>query len=91
MRHTAITKLVQAGVDLPTIKRISGHKTMKMVERYTHVHGKHIDAGIAVLGRALPENNGGAETETFAGHVYTGITQGLARGPAKRTKSGGKS
>jgi site-specific recombinase XerD len=27
MRHTAITKLVKAGVDLPTIQRISGHKT----------------------------------------------------------------
>lgn len=31
MRHTAITKLVQAGVDLPTIQRISGHKTLAMV------------------------------------------------------------
>ncbi|WP_202944828.1 tyrosine-type recombinase/integrase [Nitrosospira multiformis] len=27
LRHTAITHLVQAGVDLPTVKRISGHKT----------------------------------------------------------------
>ncbi|MGH8744067.1 MAG: tyrosine-type recombinase/integrase, partial [Burkholderiales bacterium] len=38
LRHTAIarryTHLVQAGVDLPTVKRISGHKTMAMVERY---------------------------------------------------------
>ena len=25
LRHTAITHLVQAGVDLPTVKRISGH------------------------------------------------------------------
>jgi len=29
----AITHLVQAGVDLPTVKRISGNKTMIMVER----------------------------------------------------------
>jgi integrase len=34
MRHTAITKLVQAGVDLPTIQRISGQKTLAMVLRY---------------------------------------------------------
>src|SRR6185437_10369503 len=33
MRHTAITTLVQAGVDLPTVQRISGHKTMTMVLR----------------------------------------------------------
>jgi integrase len=27
LRHTAITHLVQSGVDLPTVQRISGHKT----------------------------------------------------------------
>jgi integrase len=42
LRHTAITHLVQAGVDLPTVKRISGHKTMVMVERYAHQSGTHI-------------------------------------------------
>jgi site-specific recombinase XerD len=31
MRHTAITKLVQAGVDLPTIQRSSRRKTVAMV------------------------------------------------------------
>ena len=40
MRHTAITKLVQAGVDLPTVQRISGHKTLTMVLRYAHVHAR---------------------------------------------------
>lgn len=49
LRHTAITKLVQAGVDLPTIQTISGHKTLAMVLRYTHVHGAHIDAAMDVL------------------------------------------
>jgi integrase len=42
LRHTAITHLVQAGVDLPTVKRISGHKTLAMVERYSHQNGEHI-------------------------------------------------
>jgi site-specific recombinase XerD len=42
LRHTAITHLVQAGVDLPTVKRISGHKTLAMVERYAHQSGTHI-------------------------------------------------
>jgi integrase len=55
MRHTAITKLVQFGVDLPTIQSISGHKTLAMVLRYTHVHGSHIDKAIAAIGRDLPE------------------------------------
>jgi integrase len=55
MRHTAITSLVQAGVDLPTVQQISGHKTMTMVLRYSHVHGSHIDRAIAAIGRTLPE------------------------------------
>lgn len=46
LRHTAITHLVQAGVDLPTVKRISGHKTLAMVERYAHQHGAHIQGAM---------------------------------------------
>ncbi len=49
LRHTAITHLVQAGVDLPTVKRISGHKTLAMVERYAHANGAHIQAAMNKL------------------------------------------
>ena len=49
LRHTAITHLVQAGVDLPTVKRISGHKTLAMVERYSHQNGNHIQAAMDKL------------------------------------------
>jgi integrase len=49
LRHTAITHLVQAGVDLPTVKRISGHKTLLMVERYSHQNGAHIHAAMDAL------------------------------------------
>lgn len=49
LRHTAITRLVKAGVDLPTIQRVSGHKTLAMVIRYTHVDGAHIDAAMKAL------------------------------------------
>jgi site-specific recombinase XerD len=46
LRHTAITHLVQAGVDLPTVKRISGHKTLQMVESYSHQNGAHIQVAM---------------------------------------------
>lgn len=49
LRHTAITHLVQAGVDLPTVKRISGHKTLAMVERYAHQNGRHIEQAMDKL------------------------------------------
>ena len=71
MRHTAITNLVQAGVDLPTIQRISGHKTLAMVLRYTHVHGSHIDQAIRAIGKGLPEpsKNKPADTITQELHI----------------------
>lgn len=52
MRHTAITRLVKAGVDVSTIQRISGHKTVGMVMRYVHIHGNHIDTAIRALDSA---------------------------------------
>jgi integrase len=48
-RHTAITHLVQAGVDLPTVQKISGHKTLSMVARYSHANGAHIDSAMDKL------------------------------------------
>ena len=49
LRHTAITHLVQAGVDLPTVQRISGHKTLQMVVRYSHQNGEHIRTAMDTL------------------------------------------
>ena len=71
MRHTAITKLVKAGVDLPTIQKISGHKTLAMVLRYTHVHGDHIDQAISAIGVDFPEptKNKNADTITLKLHT----------------------
>ncbi|MGH8658509.1 MAG: tyrosine-type recombinase/integrase [Gammaproteobacteria bacterium] len=48
-RHTAITHLVQAGIDLPTVQRISGHKTLQMVVRYSHQSGAHIQTAMDKL------------------------------------------
>lgn len=42
LRHTATTHLVQAGVDLPTVQAITGHKTPSMVYRYSHHNNEHI-------------------------------------------------
>lgn len=42
LRHTAITHLVQAGVDLPTVQRFSGHRSIHMVFRYSHQSKEHL-------------------------------------------------
>jgi len=55
-RHTAITHLVQAGVDLPTVQRISGHKTLQMVVRYSHQNGEHIQTAMDKLEERYQRN-----------------------------------
>ncbi|MCH8951801.1 MAG: tyrosine-type recombinase/integrase, partial [Proteobacteria bacterium] len=54
MRHTGITRLVQSGADLETVRKISGHKTLSMVLRYTHVSDAHVDAAIDKIAIDLP-------------------------------------
>lgn len=49
LRHTAITHLVQAGVDLPTVMSISGHRTIQMVQRYSHQNNEHLQAAFSKL------------------------------------------
>jgi len=53
LRHTVVTHLVQAGVDLPTVQRISGHKTLSMVARYAHQSGAHIQTAMSKLQNRL--------------------------------------
>jgi integrase len=49
MRHTAITHAMQANVELTTVKKISGHKTLAMVERYAHANAAHVRAAMDKL------------------------------------------
>ena len=37
LRHTYASWLVEAGVDLYTVKELMGHSTLSMTERYAHV------------------------------------------------------
>ena len=36
-RHTFCTAIVKTGTPLPVIQKITGHKTLKMLLRYTHI------------------------------------------------------
>lgn len=55
LRHTAITHLVQSGVDLPTVQRISGHKTLAMVARYSHQNSSHLREAMDRLQRTITQ------------------------------------
>lgn len=68
LRHTAITGLVKAGVDLPTIQKISGHKTLAMVLRYTQLSDSHVDDSVAVLDDGF--------SDAIAPELHTGTNAG---------------
>jgi integrase len=46
MRHTALTRLRRAGVDLFTMQRISGHRTLEMLRRYQTVTDEDLRAAV---------------------------------------------
>jgi integrase len=55
LRHTAASHLIMAGVDIRTLADILGHRTLQMVQRYTHLlHGHKLEAidKIGKLGRS---------------------------------------
>jgi len=52
LRHTFASRLVMAGVDLPTVQALMGHKTIAMTMRYTHLAPGHKRTAIAVLDRS---------------------------------------
>ena len=37
LRHTYISRLVMAGVDIRTVQELAGHRTITMTMRYTHL------------------------------------------------------
>lgn len=51
LRHTFISRLVMAGVDLRTVMALAGHKTMAMTIRYSHLAPEHT---MAALERLVP-------------------------------------
>src|SRR3990170_3056179 len=41
LRHTALTRMAMAGVDLPTLRELAGHATIQMTMRYVHPTPEH--------------------------------------------------
>ena len=53
LRHTFASRLVMAGVDLTTVKELTGHKTITMTQRYAHLSPAHkLDAAERLTRRA---------------------------------------
>lgn len=53
MRHTFASHLVMKGVDLRTVAKLGGWKTLQMVMRYAHLAPEHLQAAVDVLTAAI--------------------------------------
>lgn len=49
LRHTFISHLVMAGVDLATVQKIAGHASISTTMRYAHLSQAHAQAAIAKI------------------------------------------
>ena len=47
LRHTALTRMAMAGIDIPTLKELAGHSQVQMTMRYVHPTPEHKRAAIA--------------------------------------------
>ena len=48
-RHTLASRLVMAGVDLPTVKELLGHRDISMTMRYTHLSSDRKQTAVGKL------------------------------------------
>jgi integrase len=62
LRHTFATRLVQSGVDLYTISRLMGHRSLKMTERYAHHCPASLTPSIKALDDYYNSTTAGIET-----------------------------
>ena len=49
LRHTAASRMVQAGVDRYKVQKILGHSSPAVTERYAHLSVEHLRNDIMVL------------------------------------------
>jgi site-specific recombinase XerC len=58
------SRLVTAGVDLPTVQELMGHKTIAMTIRYSHLAPSHQKGAIERLVSPVAQANTKIQTDT---------------------------
>ena len=56
LRHTFASSLIMKGVDLATIQKLLGHKTINMTLRYAHLSNVHLKDAVSMLDKNYSGN-----------------------------------
>lgn len=56
MRHTFVSRLVMAGVDLVTVRNLAGHRSIQTTMRYAHLAPGHEQQGVETIARGWHQN-----------------------------------
>ncbi len=56
LRHTYISRLAMAGVDIRTVQELAGHRTVTMTMRYAHLGPEHKKRAVARLDAEVTAN-----------------------------------
>ena len=64
LRHTFASYLAMAGHSAFTIQRLTGHKSIAMAQRYTHLSESHIRAAVDQLGAKVVQSEDGLDGQS---------------------------
>ncbi len=71
LRHTALTQLAQAGVDVFTLARIAGHSSITITQRYVHPQADAIERAFAPFGSTNVNSLGTGENSQVGTNLGT--------------------
>jgi integrase len=91
LRHTVVTLLKQAGVDDSTVMKITGHKTTKMLLRYSHTNRARVQDAIdhlAQLHQNYTNPSEGQQSATAKLTVHEGFAYDKIKDSCPRSSVG---
>ncbi len=83
LRHTFASHLVMAGVDLTTVSKLMGHKSLTMTLRYSHLSPAHLAEGVKKLDFLMSGNASFKEQNPTNSYDFTTVSAKVVDGKSE--------
>lgn len=77
LRHTAATRMIQAGVDLVTVSRILGHSSIQMTMRYVHSTTEIMRQAVEKLGKIYEQTRQKVDSPTIEVEIKKPVSHSI--------------